>query len=777
MADSIKFHLLSLGSAPRNNTMSWISDELLIYAGLNDVCISRMIDGQLMPETIFSILSNATFRSMRLIKAANAKEHEFETIATTTDGRLLILRFVRNQNAKWIYETVLERKRLKLFLPQKMVDAFGFRSPLNELIICFATFVRVEFQFLDSSLQVRKRHFNAMADNYFIMVNCLDVMAADSNYQKFLCIYGLTNKKLAIHLFDESGNLEEEFKPSLIDSREAIWNLHIRKDDSLPDDPFSFEVLAGTEERVQIWKLQTAKQADEREKTVTAFALESKQHLKFSTVVDLIARLDSNVWITTSERLSSVRWDNQRQNFIISTRENAIKVYSLDNTKSESGIWSLKREICSYGEPALELAGIFDVFMSPSSKWLLAHNTIGGFYLFSCNEELEFTPISVFIGGHGGKVRDLTWHENGDVLLTVGSDKTTRYFKPYSNGHWGQRSRPQVHGHPIRCISSLEGGFLTGSTEHMFRVFGSDLPKIISTKAALERIQPLNLTPKQQSYDAMGGDISAVSTNDIDLNLPLNEELLQSGTSVHEEKRKLYAHGNECYTVATTPNQKLAFTAAKGSRPVEAQLIVWQTSSWKLLQRVTDHTLTITAVSASEDGRYLLTVSRDRGFCIYEIDYESQTPLQLRINQKQAHKRVIWCCAWLPGSPHIFAIGSRDGLISLFQLSANGNSVVELQKWQFGECVSSLVFGQRLSSGQAVIVVGTETGNICVAKVGEDNRVQVDTAQKVVTQRWFRVHFTSLCVKIQLGAQIVCCMYRKRRIEDIFSLISIVMQL
>jgi WD40 repeat protein len=42
------------------------------------------------------------------------------------------------------------------------------------------------------------------------------------------------------------------------------------------------------------------------------------------------------------------------------------------------------------------------------------------------------------------------------------------------------------------------------------------------------------------------------------------------------------------------------------------------------MQRLTDHTLTITAMSVSQDGHYLLTASRDRGFCIYAIGRSSK---------------------------------------------------------------------------------------------------------------------------------------------------------
>lgn len=68
-----------------------------------------------------------------------------------------------------------------------------------------------------------------MADNYFIMVNCLNVTLIPSS-NRFLCIVGLTNKKLGIYAWNPETNKadDESFKPHLLDSREAVWNLDVR---------------------------------------------------------------------------------------------------------------------------------------------------------------------------------------------------------------------------------------------------------------------------------------------------------------------------------------------------------------------------------------------------------------------------------------------------------------------------------------------------------------------------------------------------------------------
>lgn len=119
----------------------------------------------------------------------------------------------------------------------------------------------------------------------------------------------------------------------------------------------------------------------------------------------------------------------------------------------------------------------------------------------------------------------------------------------------------------FHICAPFRSGFLTGSTEHMFRAFDNRIPTVTNLKDALERIQPLNLTPRQQAIEEAGGLNRSKLTEqqDINLNLPLDEELLQSGATVHEERRKLYGHGNECYTVATTPCHTFVFTAAKGN--------------------------------------------------------------------------------------------------------------------------------------------------------------------------------------------------------------------
>ena len=80
--------------------------------------------------------------------------------------------------------------------------------------------------------------------------------------------------------------------------------------------------------------------------------------------------------------------------------------------------------------------------------------------------------------------RDLSWSQDKTFLLSTSFDQTTRLFSRInldknqssesSENFWAECARPQVHGHDIRCMTSIESNrFASGAEEKVIRVFRS----------------------------------------------------------------------------------------------------------------------------------------------------------------------------------------------------------------------------------------------------------------------------------------------------------------
>ncbi|CAF5196003.1 unnamed protein product, partial [Rotaria magnacalcarata] len=52
----------------------------------------------------------------------------------------------------------------------------------------------------------------------------------------------------------------------------------------------------------------------------------------------------------------------------------------------------------------------------------------------------------------------------------------------------------------------------------------------------------------------------------------------------------------------------------------DAAIILWNTNTWKPVVRLVVHQLTVVRMVFSNDGRYLLSVSRDRSWSLFDVD-------------------------------------------------------------------------------------------------------------------------------------------------------------
>lgn len=118
----------------------------------------------------------------------------------------------------------------------------------------------------------------------------------------------------------------------------------------------------------------------------------------------------------------------------------------------------------------------------------------------------------------------------------------------------------------------------------------------------------------------------------------------------------------------------------------------------------------------SNDGRYLLSVSRDRSWSLFQIDETSlskekiffisfsfvdlQAQLYKRISSNNAyHKRIIWTCNFSHDDQY-FATGSRDQIVHLWRVNEKNADEIEQpcekNVLKLNDSVTAVTFASRL---------------------------------------------------------------------------------
>lgn len=199
------------------------------------------------------------------------------------------------------------------------------------------------------------------------------------------------------------------------------------------------------------------------------------------------------------------------------------------------------------------------------------------------------------------------------------------------------------------------------------------------------------------------------------------------------EVQKLYGHGYEIFSLTVTSDGKVLASSCRATNEQHAQVILWDTSTWKQIQKLPSHQLTVTQMKFSPNKRWLLTVSRDRRWTLFENDQSSgdgavcNYKLLATADKKNGiHSRIIWTCDWTHDSKY-FATGSRDAKVVAWQPTDNDSgtslknygalSTLELTK---NDSVTAIAFGAQKASNDYLAAIGLETGHIHICTLNSD---------------------------------------------------------
>lgn len=426
-------------------------------------------------------------------------------------------------------------------------------------------------------------------------------------------------------------------------------------------------------------------------------------------------------------------------------------IWALD---PESGVWVDQVRV---GEVGGNTLGLYGCQFSPDGNTILSHGYQGAFHVWTRDsaEALEggdiWTP-TVTVSGHFQSVQDIAWEPEGSFLLSVSTDQTTRLFAPWRQDGkeetWHEIARPQVHGYDMQCLAMIgRFKFVSGADEKVLRVFEApvnfldNFQRITKEKIDENTLeQTRQLIPEGASVPALGlsnkaifagesgiapSDREIVHPSDqytdiffepVSLTAPPTEEHLLQNT-LWPETQKLYGHGYEIFSVASHPGGTLVASSCKASKPEHATIILWDIKTWRQVAELHSHTLTITQLAFSHSGKYLLSVSRDRTWSLFEEveNKGANDPPFKRIahtdKKTSVHSRIIWSCSW-SHDDKFFATASRDKKIIVWGCHGDYKPSSSLD---IGVPVTAVDFAPVASSyGSYIIAVGLESGLIFI---------------------------------------------------------------
>ncbi|CAO1617298.1 unnamed protein product [Sympodiomycopsis kandeliae] len=208
---------------------------------------------------------------------------------------------------------------------------------------------------------------------------------------------------------------------------------------------------------------------------------------------------------------------------------------------------------------------------------------------------------------------------------------------------------------------------------------------------------------------------------------PVEEELLVS--TLWPELDKLYGHGYELLAGDSSPDcGRLTATSCKSTTADHAVVRVYDRKrNWKEVGVLSGHSLTITKIRFSPNSKFILTVSRDRSWRVFQRHENSsgEITIQPYVHLDSAHTRIIWDASWSQDS-RTFATGSRDKSIKIWQIDSPLKNSSEVQVNlltsvnKLPDALTALAFDEKDR-----LAVGLENGTVLLYQLHQERGLEL----------------------------------------------------
>ncbi|EIW70033.1 hypothetical protein TREMEDRAFT_68443 [Tremella mesenterica DSM 1558] len=397
-------------------------------------------------------------------------------------------------------------------------------------------------------------------------------------------------------------------------------------------------------------------------------------------------------------------------------------------SEGDDGIWIPAHRFGALGGKGL---AVFGAVWGKDGNGVMSAGWNGGVERWKkISSEPETWQPDVGLTGHFGDVKSVAWDVDGDYLLSVGSDQTSRIHAETSIAgakRWAEIARPQIHGYDMTdCVFLNPLKFASTADEKVTRIFEapSGFVESLHTLGVSSTIQsdptarpkgatvpPLGLSNRAfgkelESLDAPTANEPIHSVSKAFIQIPTEDELASS--TLWPEVEKVYGHGYELVTCAASHSGEIIATACRASSAEHAVVrLVSSTTSELVCPPLTGHTLTITRIAFSPDDSRILTCSRDRGWRMFKrSNGQTYDPCAA---QDKAHGRMVLDCAWTSDGKG-FATASRDKTVKIWTSSAGEDQWIQVASIKLTEAATAIDFTDSPSG--SILAVGTENGTI-----------------------------------------------------------------